>query len=180
MSFLPRLSSRAWILAPACALAFTIWADRARLQRVELVSNFAARDALVEPGSATGYADGKRWLIVPEHDNPTYQWIEETQLMLARGDWRVRRADYENAPYGRDVYSAAPYRWWLVLVASADGAVSGRPLALCVERAALLADPLLHAALLAAATMLVAWRLGSLSATLFCMGLAALFPLSGA
>jgi len=180
MSILLRLPPRAWILALVCSLAFTLWADRARMRHVELVSGMAGGDVQPDPRSPTGHADGKRWLIVPEHDNPTYQWIEETQLMLARGDWRVRRVDYENAPYGRDVYSAAPYRWWLVLVASADSAVSGRPLALCVERAALLADPLLHAAFIAAATMLVAWRLGSLSATLFCMGLAALFPLAGA
>src|ERR1019366_637856 len=144
MRFPSRSWSRAWILAPACALAFVVWTGGVRLQRVEFVSNIARGDARIDPGSPTGYADGKRWLIVPEHNNPTYQWIEETQLMLARGDWRVRSADYENAPFGRDVHSASPYRWWLVLVAWCDHAVSGQPLGLCVERAALFADPLLH------------------------------------
>lgn len=180
MSLRLRFPARAWILAPVCALAFTLWADYARMQRVELVSKIAREDARVDAGSPTGYADGKRWLIVPEHDNPTYQWIEETELMLARGDWRVRRVDYENAPFGRDVHSASPYRWWLVLVAWAGHALSGEPLALCVERAALYADPLLHIAALVLATILVARRFGPFSAALCSLGLAAFFPLAGA
>lgn len=135
---------------------------------------------MIEPGSATGYADGKRWLVVPEHDNPTYQWIEETQLMLARGDWRVRSVDYENAPFGREAHSASPYRWWLALIAWIARAVSGRPLGLCVERAALFADPILHLALLVAATFFVARRFGAFCAALFSAGLAAIFPLASA
>jgi len=167
-------------MAPVCALAFIIWADRVRLQRVELISNFAAKDALIDANSPTGYADGKRWLVVPEHDNPTYQWIEETQLMLARGDWRVRSVDYENAPFGREVHSASPYRWWLVLLAWLAHIASGRPLGLCVERAAFYADPLLHIGLLVAATIFVARRFGPFCAALFSVGLAAVFPLASA
>jgi|CZKI01.1.fsa_nt_gi hypothetical protein len=168
------------MLAPVCALAFTLWADRVRLQRVEFISKAATKDALVDPYSPTGYADGKRWLIVPEHDNPTYQWIEETQLMLARGDWRVRSVGYENAPFGRGVHSASPYRWWLVLLAWSGRAVSGQPLGLCVERAALYADPLLHLLLLVAATVFVARRFGPFCAALLSLGLAAIFPLASA
>ena len=180
MRFPSRSWSRAWILAPACALAFVVWTDCVRLRRVEFVSNMARADARVDPGSPTGYADGKRWLIVPEHNNPTYQWIEETQLMLARGDWRVRSAGYENAPFGREVHSASPYRWWLVALAWCDHAVSGRPLGLCVERAALFADPVLHVLLLAGATALAAWRFGPFCAAVLPVGLAALFPLAAA
>ena len=180
MSPLTRHSSKAWILAPVCALAFTLWADYARLQRVEFVSNIAKGDARIDGDSPTGYADGKRWLVVPEHDNPTYQWIEETQLMISRGDWRVRRVDYENAPFGRDVHSASPYRWWLVLVARFGHAVSDRPLGLCVERAALFADPLLHLLLLVAATAFVARRFGPFCAAVLSVGLAAIFPLASA
>jgi len=180
MSLLLRFSSRAWILAPVCALAFITWADYARLRRVEFVSYAGTKDALIDPESPTGYADGKRWLVVPEHDNPTYQWIEETQLMLARGEWRVRSVDYENAPFGRDVHSASPYRWWLVLLARLGHAASNQPLGLCVERAALFADPILHLGLLVLATIFLAWRLGPFCAALFSLGLAAIFPLAGA
>jgi hypothetical protein len=168
------------MLALACALAFTLWADYVRMKRVEYVSSGGGEDARHDPHSPTGYADGKRWLIVPEHDNPTYQWIEETQLMLAGGDWRVRRVDYENAPFGREVHSASPYRWWLVLVARLDRAFSGQPIGLCVERAALYANPILQLALLVVSTLFVARRFGPFCASLFSLGLAAVFPLAGA
>jgi hypothetical protein len=180
MSLHPRFSSRAWILAPVCALAFVIGSDFARLRRVELVSNIAGEGARLDPGSPTGYADGRRWLIAPEHHNPTYQWIEETQLMLARGDWRVRSVDYENAPFGREVHVASPYRWWLAGVAWVQHALTRRPLGWCVERAALYADPLLHVLLLAAGTIFVAARFGRFCAALFAVGLAGLFPLASA
>jgi hypothetical protein len=180
MSLIRWFPSRAWLLAPVCAFAFIAWADHVRIQRVDFVSKMAASGARTDPGSPSGYAEGKRWLIVPEHDNPTFQWIEETQLMVARGDWRVRSVDYENAPLGRAVYSASPYRWWLVLVAWVDHAATGQPLGLCVERAALYADPVLHLLLLVATTFFIARRFGALSAALFSLGLAAIFPLASA
>ena len=117
---------------------------------------------------------------MPEHDNATYQWIEETQLMLARGDWRVRSVDYENAPFGRREYSASPYRWWLAALAWLGHALSGQPVALCLERAALYADPLLHVALLCAATSFAAWRFGRLGAAMVSLGLAGIFPIGAA
>ena len=144
------------------------------------MSKVASDEARIDANSPTGYADGKRWLIVPEHNNPSYQWIEETQLMLARGDWRVRHVDYENAPFGREVHSASPYRWWLVMIAWLDSAASGRPLGFCVERAALFADPLLHLLFLVTATIFVARRFGALAAALVSLGLAAMFPLAAA
>ncbi|HEY5227262.1 MAG TPA: hypothetical protein VIJ19_01920, partial [Opitutaceae bacterium] len=69
---LPRwIPSRSWILIAACAIGFTLWADLSRQRRVEFVSSVARDDAVVSAASPTGYADGKRWLIVPEHNNPT-------------------------------------------------------------------------------------------------------------
>jgi len=180
MSILTRLPSRAWVLAPVCALAFILWSDGVRLRHVEAVSSLAGEEARIDPASPTGYADGKRWLIAPGHHNPTYQWVEETQLMLARGDWRVRSVDYENAPFGREVHVASPYRWWLVGVAWVQHALSRRPLGWCVERAALFAGPLLHVLLLAAGTIFVAARFGRFCAALFAVGMAALFPLASA
>ena len=174
-----RLSSRFWLLAPACALGLILWSDADRASRVSAVSDYSHVRAFIDPGSPTGYSDAKRWLIVPEHDNPTYQWISETQLMLRRGGWRVRSVDYENAPYGRPVYSATPYRAWFVAVAWCVHAMTGMPMAACVERAALYADPVLHVVVLLLATILVAWRFGLFCAALVSVGLAALFPLAG-
>jgi hypothetical protein len=180
MTLSDRFTSKGWMLAPACALAFILWSDLARVSRVELVSGFDTSGAVIDPHSPTGYAGGKRWLVVPEHNNPTYQWIGETQLMLARGDWRVRSVENENAPYGRDVHSASPYRWWFLLLAGCGHALSGLPIALCVERAALYSDPILHVLLLVATTLFAARRFGRFSASLMSLGIAALFPIGSA
>ena len=174
------LSRFLWLLVPAGALAFVLGSDAARSARVAFVSGFSQQGAAVDPGSPTGYADRKRWLIVPEHDNPTYQWISETQLMLAHGDWRVRLSADENAPFGRPVQSASPYRAWLVGVAWAVHNLTGKPLALCVERAALYADPVLHGSVLVLAALLALWRFGPFSAALVSACIAGLFPLAGA
>jgi hypothetical protein len=179
---IPGRSPCAWVLALslAAAVALTAWLDCARIRRVEFVSKQASDDARFDRTSPSGYADGKRWLIVPEHNNPTYQWIEETQLMAARGDWRVRYVDYENAPFGRETYSASPYRWWLVLVARTDQLFSARPLGVALEKAALFADPALHLLLLLGATLFVARRKGALPAALLALGIAGIYPLCAA
>jgi hypothetical protein len=180
MSFPLRLPKCAWLLIPIGAVVFAGLVDHLRLHHVKFVSNVAKEEARVDASSPTGYADGKRWLIVPEHNNPTYQWIEETQLMLARGDWRVRSVDYENAPFGRDVFAASPYRWWLAFLAWLDRGISGRPIGLSVEHSALFADPLLQLLLLIGGTVFVARRFGALPAALFSVGLAAIFPFAAA
>jgi hypothetical protein len=174
------IPKRAWLLIPVCCVVFMGWVDHVRLHHVKFVSNVAKDEARVDARSPTGYADGKRWLIVPEHNNPTYQWIEETQLMAAKGDWRVRSVDYENAPYGREVHSASPYRWWLVLLAWLDRCISGRPFGLSLEHSALFADPLLQLFLLIASAIFVARRFGAFAAALMCVGLAVLFPFGAA
>ncbi len=173
-----RIPRSTWLLVPLCALGFIAWGSHLRTLRVNFVSQAGQEAATVDPRSATGWADGKRWLIVPEHNNPTYQWIEETQLMLAQGGWRLRRIAYENSPLGRDVHSASPYRWWLLAVAGLERAFSGRPLALAVERAALFADPLLHALFLLGGAVFVSRRFGILPACLFSVGIVAVYPLS--
>lgn len=146
---------------------------------MEYVTNTDREEAVVDASSPTGYAGGKRWLIVPEHNNRGYQWIAETQQMLAQNEWRIRHVDYENAPVGREVHSASLYRWWLGLIASCDHIFSGRPPGLSVERAALVADPLLHLLLLAGTTIFVARRFGSFPATLMALGLATIYPFAG-
>lgn len=174
-----RLSARAWMLIPLCAFGFLVWTNYQRAQRVDYVTNTDRKDAVVDPYSSTGYAGGKRWLIVPEHNNRSYQWIAETQQMLARREWRVRHVDSENAPFGREVHSASVYRWWLGLIAWCDHLVSGRPLGLSVERAALWADPVLHLLSLLGTTLFVARCFGAFPAALFAVGMTTIYPFAG-
>lgn len=179
MSLSARILPRLWLIIPVCALGWVVWAGAARVQRIQAVSALQGRarpvDAL-DRRSPTGYADGQRELIIPGASQASFHWIAQTQQMFARGEARVRHVDYENAPNGHDVSAASPYRWWLGLVAWVDHGVSGRPIGLSVERAALYADPLLHGLLIAAAAAFAAWRFGCLAAAVLSLGLATLFP----
>jgi hypothetical protein len=152
-----------------------------RIKRVEYVSGLAGW-SVSEPASGAaapaGYAGWQPRLIVPEHNNVSFEWLAQTRLMFASREWRVRRVDYENAPRGREVLATSPYRWWLGLVAWADHVISGRPSGPSLEQAALVADPLLHLLLLAGATVFVAWQFGVFPAAMLSIGVAALFPLT--
>lgn len=169
---------RFWFVAPLLAVLVLFWMHRTRAQRVELVSTPAAPVA-VDPKSPTGYAGGVRMLIAPGHNNESYQWILQTQQMVAQGEWRLRRVDYDNAPTGRPVHSPSPYRWWLAAVGWGLHLFTGQPLGLAIEQAALWADPLLHGILVLLATGFVAWRFGRLPALLLSLALVFSFPLAG-
>jgi hypothetical protein len=177
------LFRRIWLLVPICALGFLAWTNSYRVQDVERLSDspdWSGDPLKLDDASPTGYAGGMRRLVVPGHDNYAYQRIEQTQQMFAKRQIRVRRVDYENAPFGREVIAPSPYRWWLGLVSVCDSALSGRSIGLSVEHAALYADPVLAALLLLASTILVARWFGGFSAAVFSTGFVALFPFGGA
>jgi hypothetical protein len=170
------------VLLPLCALGFLLWTDAARVKRIEYVSSLApwsTEAPAIDARSPTGYAGGTRRLIALEHENRSYQWIVQTQQMIARGEWRVRHVDYDNAPFGRGTRSASPYRWWLGLLAWIDHAISGRPVAASVERAALFAGPALHVLLLITATVFAVRRFGGAAAAVVSASVAVAFPLAG-
>ena len=174
-----RLTSTPWIIVLLLALGFGVWTTLVRVQRVEYATGLATEELKLDATSLTGYEGGARKLIVPEHNNDSYHWIAQTQQMVARGEWRVRWVDYDNAPFGREVATASPYRWWLGFVARFDRAIFGTPPRVSVERAALWADPLLLLLLLIGATIFVAWQFGGFPAALFSAGAATLFPFGG-
>lgn len=176
MPFRFRPFSFVWIAVLLSALGFQWWTTSARVARVETITAIAREDIPADPASPTGYAGRQRQLVVSERNNDTYHWIAQTQQMLATGEWRIRHVDYDNAPHGRPVHFASPYRWWLGAIAWFDHKVSGRPLGLSVERAALLADPLLHSLLLLVVTLLTARYFGGPAAAAAAAGIALLFP----
>ena len=171
-----RLSIRTWLLVPLAAAAFIIWVNVVRVQRVHYVSDLAGVSAELDPKSPTGYAQGVRQIVVPEHNIEGYEWINQTQQMLAQRTWRVRHVDYDNAPAGRGVFSASPYRWWLGFMAWVDQLTSSRTIGAAVEQAALFADPALHLLLLIAAVVYVSRRAGPFPAAILAVGMATLFP----
>ncbi len=176
-----RISSLAWLAVLCAAAGFLLWMNVVRVRHITYVSTLGswsgnppspvAASASIAPELTAGNG-----LIVPEQLDESYHWLAQTQRMFNRGEWRVRHIDYENAPSGRAVNSTSPYRWWLGALAWCDHLGSGRSPAQSVERAALIADPLLHFLLLLGATLLVAWRFGVFPAALISLGLVAVFP----
>ena len=175
-----RLFSWLWLLVLLGAGGFLIWSAQVRVRHVERATAAGQEAVKIDATSPTGYAGGTRELIVPEHNYDSYNWIAQTQLMRARGDWRVRQIDYENAPIGRPVQAASPYRWWLGFAGWLDRLATGRSPGLAIEHAALFADPLLQLLLLVGTTVFVAWRFGGFSAAFVAGGLVAIFPWGGA
>lgn len=165
------------LIALIAALAFIGIINHSRIERVDALTAAGGESLSADPKSPTGYAGGVRSLLVSDHDTDSYQWLEQTELGIARDEWRVRRVNYDNAPFGRIVLTPSPYRWWLSFLAHCDHFVSGRSLPLSVEHVARYADPVLEALLLILGAGLV-WRyFGGFAATLSALLLPCLFPL---
>ena len=167
-----------WLLAVALALLFIGFLDHIRIQRVTRVSAINAENLKIDGSTLTGYAANTRWLIVPEHDNATYQWLQETEVMAKAGDWRLHHITYENAPKGRDVHSASIFRWLILATAEVGHYVSNDPLAVAIEHSALYISTVLHVLLIIGAVGFC-WRaFGPASAGVTGIFLATLFPLT--
>lgn len=168
-----------WTVAPVCAVAFLLWLASVRIDRIAHVSaqsDWSVDVPAEDSSSLTGYAGGTRRHIVPGPNQPSYDWIAQTQQMLASRTWRLHHVDTDNAPFGCEVHAASPYRWWLGLIATIDHVLSGKPLGVSVERAALVADPLLQLLLLITASLFVGRQLGGFAGAVMAIGIAAMFP----
>ncbi len=148
-----------------------------RIEHIDYVSNLGNGDTIqVDPKSPTGYADGRRKLIIPERNVQTYQWIMQGQQMLDEGVLNLERVEYDNAPDGRPVLSPSLYRWLLAGLAWMISFFTGYPFGVSVERAALYVDPGLQALAIVLVVVLMR-RLPLISTVVFAVGAIALFPL---
>jgi hypothetical protein len=173
-----RIPLFAWLGSLILALGFLFGTTQARIERINYVSGLSDWSGGGSPLSGLPAREGG-WaprLIIPEHSNSSYEWLDQTLQMFARGEWRVRHVDYENAPFGREVYAASPYRWWLGLLAWLDHAALGHPLGESLERAALVADPLLLCLFILGTGAFAARQFGAYSAAFLSLGMAAYFP----
>jgi hypothetical protein len=173
--------SSVWIAFLLGAGAILIWNTAARINRLDYLSTIGA-PAENHTGGVTGSAPGDAELTpnnslpIPDQLDASYHWLAQTQRMLNRGEARVRHIDYENAPFGRTVLTPSPYRWWLGFLAWCEHLATGAPPSTLVEKAALLADPLLWGIIILGSAILAAKCFGSLSASLVSVGLVSLFP----
>ena len=174
MNRLFRPTSLAWLALVAASVAVLALMSARRIARIEQLSS-QAPVAATDASSPTGYAHGTRGLLLPVGSHTSQPWIMDVQKMAATGSWSAAPVEYDNAPEGRSVHGAAPYRWWLRLVAIAEPLSANRPAGQAVERAALHADPALHLLLCAGAGLFAAWRLGAGAGGLLALGIAVLF-----
>jgi len=160
-------------------MVFLVWDATVRAQHVLAVTasyGVTVDNPAPAPSSPTGYADGRRSLVMPLGAADTAHWIMQTQAMIAAGEWRIRRVDYDNAPDGREVHWAAPFHWWLAGLAWIDHALSGRPIGQSVERAVIYSGPVMLGLLLAGLLPFL-WRSFSvLAAVVGALGLVAVYP----
>jgi hypothetical protein len=177
MPHTPRVSSAGWMVL-FLGIGLVAWWGIPRIQRINQVSSLGPQNLIRDSSSLTGYQGGRRWQIIPERNLRSFQWIRDTQQMFAAGEMRIRHVQADNAPLGRITYSPSPYRWWLGLVAWSDHTINHNPFGIAVERAALVANPLLQIMLLILGTAMVARWFGPTAAILFSLGLVTLFPLA--
>lgn len=177
MSFLSRIYPRGWILVLIAVLGTVAWFDAQRIRHLKMLTALGGEVPAYDSSSPTGYADGVRQLVAPDQNGENYQWIMQTQSMLAHEVWRIRHVDYDNAPVGRDVLTTAPYRWCLALVAWCNHRLTGTPLVVAVEEAAFYAEPVLDAGILVVAASLTALTFGWGAAVIVAIGFLGLFPL---
>lgn len=165
----------AWLIPLVAALALVAWDASARIRKsLELSGHYgvAVRAPAPDVSSPTGYALGRRSLIPPVSAPDAMHWVMQTQAMAAEGNLRVRHVDYDNAPDGRAVHWAAPYRWWLIVLANTDRVLTGAPLPLAIERSALWAGPVLFGLGLIVLGTLSARNLGAIASGVISLGLA--------
>lgn len=180
MKLLSLPSPRLWMLAPVCACGFLIWTSVVRVRHLSYVATATGAVIEMDYNSPTGYAGGVRAIIPASRDTVSLEPIAQTQQMLARGDLRVRHVDYDNAPVGREVLSTSPYLWWLGAIAVVHGLFSSVPLGVSVERAALVADPLLHLLAIVGTAIFVARRFGGGAAAVLSIAMVVLVPFAAA
>jgi hypothetical protein len=100
MRFLPR----PWLLPLLAVVALVALLQGFRWHRVaELTAlpEWSVDAPARQASSPTGYAAGRRQLIVDDPAGQSQQWIAQSQQMLAEKRWRIPRVDYDNAPLGR-------------------------------------------------------------------------------
>ncbi|MEO6568520.1 MAG: hypothetical protein ABIO94_07120, partial [Opitutaceae bacterium] len=167
------------MIALLIVLGYVTW-DSVRASRHLLETSTlygVAVDApAIDARSVSGYANGRRSLLLPAGEADAAHWIMQTQAMIDRGEWRIRHVGYDNPPQGRDVHWAAPLHWWLAALAWIDHFTSGRPLGISVERATLVSGPVMLALLLIGLLPFLGRQFSAMSGVIIAGGCVAMFP----
>lgn len=167
------------LVVPVLVMSFVVWDSVARsrhILRVTASYGVTVDAPATDARSPTGYEQGVRSMMLPESGEDTAHWVMQTQTMIARGEWRIRRVEYDNAPQGREVHWAAPVHWLLAILAWIDHFVTGNPIGISVERATLTYGPIMFGLLLVGLMPLLNRRFSAAAAAVVAIGAVATFP----
>jgi hypothetical protein len=193
-----------WVIAVGLALTFIGLDSTARLRAVWNVTNLrvGASPALKEDSSTlTGYTGNEHRLILPAIGMDGYNWMMQAERMVAGTEgWRVRHADYDHPPSGRNVEWGGFLHWevaamaWLgthltAIQLPTDSwlehtrnlmfgpyRAGGLPMSLAIERVAPWTNTVTLVMFILVTAPLVAWRFGSIPASLLALGFAVTYP----
>ncbi|HYV98336.1 MAG TPA: glycosyltransferase family 39 protein [Gemmatimonadaceae bacterium] len=167
-----------WRVALFAALAFAVADGIARLRRIDALTNAslgAPRTLATDARTPTGLAANQHRVILGNNEADGYEWLMQTEDMLARRAVRVRHVDNEAAE-GRDVHWSSALRWWTAGLAflatpfTHDGIVRGS------ERVARWADAALLVLFLVLVARFVRTRFGTKAGALVALGFVFLAP----
>jgi hypothetical protein len=153
-----------WALIVAAAVAWALASDVAHLKWVAQLSSQGSAAPERAANSPTGYALGQRQFLGARERGDTFRWIAMTQDLLAHGLFDASRYQADNVPTGRPQLLPRLYAGWLVTVAWTQHAVTGEPLPLAAERAALWEPVLGHVLIILLVTAFMAARCGPVAA----------------
>ncbi len=102
-----------------------------------------------------------------------YVWNRHAEHLGGRNGWRLRRTDFDNAPYGREVHWSSPFAWYLRGLGELRRAFTGEPLRHAIFRMSIWANPLLLMVALAVIPIVAARRFGSLAGAVVAAGMVA-------
>ncbi len=174
----PRLGTACWVGGLLLTVAVVGWDSDQRLDSIAAVTAAPVSGIsppAPDPDSPTGYVGGQHRLILPAIDG--YHWLLQTERMMGGGGLRVRRAEYDDAPAGREVHWSGVMRWWGAGMAVAYRATHPTlTSSQALERVAPWANTLALIVVLVALVPVLAGRLGGPAAGLFAVGTFAVFP----
>ncbi|MCC7007199.1 MAG: hypothetical protein IT184_00120 [Acidobacteria bacterium] len=194
-----------WIVALLVGVTFCVLDSTARLRAVWEATDvriFGSPRLQEDRSSLSGYVANQHRLVVPSVGVDGYHWIMQTERMVAgTEDWRVRHVDYDHPPDGRGVEWGGFLHWevaamaWLAthlttIELPAQSRVgrardfmfgpyrpTGLPINLAIERVAPWTNTVTLVLVIAASVPLIAWRFGSMPASLMALGFVAVHPL---
>ncbi len=194
-----------WMVALILALIYLVEDSRVRMRGINLVTSSRIGQGIpptVDPAYPSGWFGNQHNLVMPAIGTDGYHWMMQTDEMLYEHDWRVRHVPYDNPPEGRDIHWSGFLHWWLVGVAWISqglahigvdhpsfahflgelipgfdcSAIAKLPFPLVIEQVSPWVNTLCLAVVMVTLVPLMAWRFGSLAASLLALGFVAIYP----